>query len=499
MLVTDKATWNEEAEIIIVGYGAAGAITAITAHGLGAKVIILEKQPADDHLTTSHMSGSIFISPNDAKKAMVYMDHLNKVTDDLGWTDRETLEAWVKYACQNNEWLAKLGGTVERHQGGLRGEHDLPGSESMEVYHVPGLGWGMMRLLTGAVADRKIEIRHDTRADRLLTNARGEVVGVRAHHKGKEVRFRARKAVVMTPGGFEFDEEMKLNYLKVYPTDFAGSPANTGDGIRMVQEVGAQLWHMNCVSAQWVMQFPPFPFSFVANFRGSKGTANWRRDEVRGNPCGYIIVDRYGRRYTNEETKWHAIYYELTLYDCQKLEFPRVPSYWIFDMKRLNGDRIPQWRLGPMQDRYYHWSLDNRAEVEKGWIIQGKTVKELAGKLGMDAAILEKEVRSYNRYCRQKEDPEFHRPAKHLVPLDNPPYYAVELLPGAFNTQGGPRRNARAQVLDPEGKPIPRLYAAGEFGSIFGMLYPTGGGNISECIAFGRIAGENAVGEKPAA
>ena len=83
-----------------------------------------------------------------------------------------------------------------------------------------------------------------------------------------------------------------------------------------------------------------------------------------------------------------------------------------------------------------------------------------------------------------------------MLPLDSPPFYAIKLFPGGPNTQGGPRHNSKAQVVNPFGEPIPGLYAAGECGSIFSMLYPVGGGNLSECIAFGRIAAENAVRER---
>ena len=65
-------------------------------------------------------------------------------------------------------------------------------------------------------------------------------------------------------------------------------------------------------------------------------------------------------------------------------------------------------------------------------------------------------------------------------------------ISGGMNTQGGPRRNSKAQILRADGLPVPRLYSAGELGSVLGKLYPAAGGNLSECIAFGRIAGENA-------
>ena len=81
-----------------------------------------------------------------------------------------------------------------------------------------------------------------------------------------------------------------------------------------------------------------------------------------------------------------------------------------------------------------------------------------------------------------------------LNAFGNGPYYAVELSPSMINTQGGPRRNEKAEVLKPDGTPIPRLYSAGELGSIYSYLYQ-GTGNIGECLVFGRIAGRNAAAE----
>ena len=81
-----------------------------------------------------------------------------------------------------------------------------------------------------------------------------------------------------------------------------------------------------------------------------------------------------------------------------------------------------------------------------------------------------------------------------LEPIAVGPFYAVELSPSMLNTQGGPRRNEKAQIVRPDGTPIPRLYSAGELGSIYSYLYQ-GTGNIGECLAFGRIAGRNAAAE----
>jgi len=138
--------------------------------------------------------------------------------------------------------------------------------------------------------------------------------------------------------------------------------------------------------------------------------------------------------------------------------------------------------------RLYNWSSDNSEELGRGWIRRGDTVKELALTLGIEAEMLVKTVNNYNLCCEQGVDPQCHRESDTLIPLATPPYYAVELWPGGPNTQGGPRRNSKAEVLRVGDSAIPRLYSAGELGAIYGMLYP-GAGNIAECVAF-RVKSE---------
>jgi len=115
--------------------------------------------------------------------------------------------------------------------------------------------------------------------------------------------------------------------------------------------------------------------------------------------------------------------------------------------------------------------------------------------VGLDPTALEGTVGRWNRYCEAKHDPEFDR-ALMMEPIVEPPFYAVELSPSMLNTQGGPRRNEKGQVVRPDGTPVSRLYSAGELGSIYSYLYQ-GTGNIGECLAFGRISGRNAAAERP--
>ena len=504
MLSPKNTRWDKTAEIIIIGYGLAGAVAAITAHDRGTKVLILEKQSADSHCTCSSMAMGVFLSPSDIARATEYMTALNQVCQpETPWTDLESVRIWLKYSSQNKDWLTRLGGHVEFFSRG--GEFpQLPGSDSMELWKYNGCGLRMMRFLYEQIASRKVEVRYETPAQRLLTDERGWVIGVKATDtrggKAKEVNIRATKSVILCSGGFEENEEMKLQYLRVYPMYFAGGTGNTGDGIKMAQEVGAGLWHMNCTSARLCAKFPDFPIAFFIDFSGGGWSQRSMLTEKQKVGAGFIFVDKYGRRYMSEELKPHTAAYELGVFDSHKLEYPRVPSYHIFDRRRIEYGPLGQLTSGPSgPHQLYKWSRDNSAELRKGWIVRGETVAELANNIGVPPDNLEKTVQLWNKYCEVGNDPDFGRNPLELVSLDNPPFYAIKLLPGGSNTLGGPRKNSRAQVMNPFGEPIPGLYAAGECGSVFGMLYPAGGGNLAECIAFGRVAAENAVKEKPGA
>jgi succinate dehydrogenase/fumarate reductase flavoprotein subunit len=142
----------------------------------------------------------------------------------------------------------------------------------------------------------------------------------------------------------------------------------------------------------------------------------------------------------------------------------------------------------------FQWSQDNSREVKKGWINMAPTLSGLAGKLGLPAAQLEETARLFNEACGNGKDV-FGRPPDKMERIDAP-YYGLPIWPTLLNTQGGPRRNEKAQILDVKGDRIPRLYSAGELGSIWGSLYP-GAGNVCEALVYGRIAGRNAAKEKP--
>lgn len=525
--MSEKIVWTEEADVVVVGFGGAGAATAISAHDAGAKVILLEKQLQDTPTCTNHtpstrMSGGGILIPEDVEKAITYFTNLRKIANE---TVDEEEAAMIRRLCEemhkNIDWLNSIGATMGgvesmspsfAHMDMLHAHHensgavgiydaDFPeveGSEAICVFWVKKNngnrgGAALFSALTDALNTRKIPILYGSHVQHLVYED-GRVKGVRGVRDGKPFAVKAKRGVVLTCGGFEYNERMKNNYLRPLPIEFYGNPANEGDGILMSQEVGADLWHMNAISYRVTMKFPAHCMAF--------GTQHHTQAS--------IFVDQRGNRFSNERFKLHAFGYELANFDCYATCYPKIPCYWIFDEKRRKLGPIASKHgacnppKGIMGKIHYIWSEDNMAEIERGWIIKADTLEELGEKLKADPEThglfdvpnFLNTVERYNGFCAKGEDEDFHRPKNGLDPICDGPFYAVKLWPGGPNTQGGPRKNIECQVMRPDESTIKGLYACGEMGSFFGMLY-NGGGNLSESMAMGRIAGRNAAAEEP--
>ncbi|MFC2065895.1 FAD-dependent oxidoreductase [Chloroflexota bacterium] len=527
--MNNRLKWEDEAEVVVVGYGGAGIAAAIAAHDAGARVLIMEKQVSDTATTTNHtpstrMSGGGWLCPDDPEKARQYLRGLARIANETCDAEREELiKVLSERMVDNTNWMRHIGaeiggqesfsptlGVIAAPQNQVRdtvfGENklsfsdfsDLPGAECCHFYWVKSSGEyrhgaSFFKALSDAVQKRHIPVLWGMPGEHLLVEG-GAVRGVTGQRGGKTVAIKATRGVILACGGFEFNDYMKENYLRPIPIHFYGNPGNTGEGISMAQEVGADLWHMNCVSFRVTIKVPEYPVAFGTQHHEEKS----------------IFVDKRGNRFTNERVKMHAFGYELTNYDCYAMCYPRVPCYWIFDEKRRISGPVASYQgvcnppggiMGPI---HYIWSEDNLAEIDRGWIIKARTIEELAAKIAADpdngelmtTSNLRTTVRRYNRFCRAGEDLDFHRPQWSLAPLEDPPYYAIKLWPGGPNTQGGPRRNKNCQVVRPDRTPVPRLYACGELGASWGMLYQ-GGGNLAENIALGRLVGENAAAQSP--
>jgi succinate dehydrogenase/fumarate reductase flavoprotein subunit len=312
----------------------------------------------------------------------------------------------------------------------------------------------------------------------------------------------ARKGVILACGGYEYNPSMLADFNFPGATDYIfpwGTPGNTGDGIKLAAGAGAALWHM--ASIEW---------GALCAKKASQafGTAVGAGLGMAMSEGSFLFVNRYGKRFMAENTSLvhRKAPLEILAFDHEQAEYRNLPAFMIFDEAyrrrgpiTSTGEQIQRVWEGPvgycLVHEIYDWSKDNQAEIDRGWVFQADTVAELAGRIGADAASLEESLRDFNRFCRENRDPQFGRRENSLVPLERPPYYAIELGLTLVNTQGGPKHNIDCQVLDFNDQPIPGLYAAGELGSFFGFLYQ-GGSNYPEAWAFGQIAGKKAAAEK---
>ena len=477
--------WDEEADVVIVGYGLAGAVAAIAAHDGGAKVLILEKMAKGKEGGNSRCSGNNAYLTDNGKDALAYLKamaagHLHGLSDEL-------FAEWAQETVENKAILEKMGFKVEVNRPA---EHtDLPGASTQAMYTVMKEGLpqrgGLFQVFAREVAARKIPVRYQTPAKKLVSAGnRREVRGVIADNKGKEVTVKARKGVILTCGGFEFNAAMLANYGRA-PVVHLGSPANTGDGILMAMELGADLWHMNNIMG-------PFQPGFLTGDLGPEfSEIPFGLQSVPGKT--FLWTDKYGKRFMDESRRhqhgfaWDAINY----YDGIKIEYPRIPWWIVFDEDaRKKGPLATSgWAV---EFSGYEWSKDNSAEVAKGWILKGDTPDELAAAMKLDPVVLRKTIERFNSDAGAGGDKEFGRKAGSMAPLKGP-FYAIKSWPASVNTQGGPKRNQKGQIVDVWGKAIPRLYSGGELGSFYAWLYQ-GGGSMSECLG-ARSAGKNAAAE----
>lgn len=485
----------KEWDVIVVGGGNAGFCAGQSAAEHGARVLILEKAPREwaggntfftaGAMRTTHgglddlatlvepvdptRSGRIDLDPYTAQD---FRGDLERVTRNR--CDPMLADLLVADSRPTLTWLAGLGLRFElmfhRQAYEVGGRFRFWGGLAVGAV---GGGKGMIAGHLAAAEHRGITVRFGAPVTGLRTDERGEVHGVTL--SGGE-RLEA-KSVVLTSGGFEANPAMRSAYLGP-GWDLAlvrGTPYNTGDGIRLAWDCGAQPYgHFSgCHSVAWDAGASP---------TGDRGLTN---QLTRGGYPFGIVVNAEGDRFVDEGADFRN--YTYARYGAEILRQPGGRAFQVFDAKVLDLLR-PEEYAAPGVTR-----------VESG------TLEGLAKELGVDAARFAATVEAFNRgVSAERFNPtvqdgkhtEGVRPPKSnwAQRLDTPPYVAFPVTCGITFTFGGLRVDSGGAVLDTAGQPVPGLFAGGELvGGLFYFNYPGGSGLTSGSV-FGRRAGRGAAG-----
>ncbi|MBS5450230.1 MAG: FAD-binding protein [Coriobacteriia bacterium] len=491
-------TWDEECDVLVVGAGLAGTTAAITAAQNGAKVLLLEKSPWMNGGGNSKYSSGWALFTYNVEGTATY---LKNCRGDFDASPDAIYEAFAANLAESDDWVLGLN-PPENNMGysatpeassdyGEYNEHE--GSQwnaciCMQPMNKPGTYRHLQFFLMDKIRDDFADLiteKVSAPLTALVQDPQSKaVIGGVYEFEGASVYVKANAGVVMACGGFEADRTMCQDYLSMPVYHTVAAPFNTGDGHRICAKLGADMWHMNSLAGGWT--------NCVALDGSSHGTYRCLEKQMG------ITVGINGRRFYMD---WDGC----TTYDydfgpgsdasvhvgCRHGhqqfggEFTHLPmpgvTWFVYDSAAAADEKTPA---------YHNMSGD---PVADGYGYVADTLEELAEQMGVPAEELTTTVAQWNEAVAAGKDPYYFRPDHTLTPIETAPFYAVKCEPELLNTDGGPRRDEHAQILDIDGEPIPGLFSAGEFGSVWCRDYQ-GGGNLGECLAWGRLAARSALG-----
>ena len=486
----DTVRWDAQDDVVVMGMGAAGMVAAKTAADNGAKVVIVEKCEEGKAGGNTKVCGQLFAYANGDKDAAksyytalaggrdIEPEIIDAISEGVANMADILADEFGFNKDEYMDWTGvNVGGT---NMGAMSPEYpEMPGHEKMALWttHAGASDGYLYQGLKQNVTDRvdAIDVWYSSPAKSLIQDpVTKTVVGVTVERDGKEMNIRALNGVCICTGGFECNKEMVQHYLNVINYAPRGGQFNTGDGIKMAQAVGADLWHMDCYEGLFGLGSVTYP---VEEGIPCDMIATLAQNAV--NTGAAILVGTDGDRFVNEsETVRHGHLYENGIW-----ENPTFPEkVWYI---------IDETQKGEIE------AAGAMPEEQLAKLTAYDSIDALAEGIGVDKDRLTKTIKNYNSFANNGEDYKCGREAQYMRAFDGKKYYAMYMVSGLLNTQGGPKRSANAEVLDTQGNPIPHLYSAGECGGITVCMYQ-GGTNIAECITFGRIAGKNAAAVKDA-
>ena len=478
--------------VVVVGAGNAGLSAALAAAERGASVLVLEKAPLHLRGGNTYFTGGLFrfaydgledilaLVPgiSDGEKSAMdvgsyqqsdFYSDVMRVTEGL--SDPELVQILADQSYATMTWLKESGvpwvPAYGRQAFRQEGIHRFWGGLVLEAV---GAGKGLSDRLFELVERAGVGLAYETKATGLLVDNRGQVTGLSIRDP-QGFRDLPADSVVLACGGFEANAEMRARYLgpgwelaKVRGTRF-----NTGDGIRMAIDIGAQSYgHWSgCHAVAWDLNSPPYGDRNIADLY-----------QKHSYPLG-IIVNADGERFVDEGADFRN--YTYVKYGREILSQPQRAAFQIFDEKTSHL----------LRDEY---------SIPQATKVQSDTIEGLADGLGIDRDGLARTAEKFNAAVQEGDFDPAVLDGKHTLgidppksnwalPLDTPPYLGYAVTCGITFTFGGLKIDRRAQALDTEDEPIPGLYAAGELvRGLFYHNYPGGAGLMAGAV-FGKIAG----------
>ena len=447
----DAVYTDTSCDIVVVGAGGAGLAAAVQASSMGANVIVLEKQGIIGG-NTNYSTGGMNAAETSVQRNLGIKDlkkfHFEDTMQGGHFLNDSSLVATlVDKAAAAIDWLISLGAD-------LYNVGKLAGSNRHRAHRPDGgapIGPHLMGVLNNAVQAENISIRTRNTVTALIEKD-GKVTGVIVNTSNGSYKIQA-KAVIIATGGFGANIKMVAQYRPEYK-DFSTSnhQGATGDAFAWVIPFNVPLVQMEQI------QVHP---------TGEVGSHLLITEAVRGN--GAILVNRKGVRFANE------MWTRDKLSDAI-LEQNGKSAFLVFDQ-------------GVRESLA---AIENYAQ--QGLMIQACSVSELAKALKLPEDAFVSTMDTYKKYQLDGEDLDFGRAAEEMpTPLDQAPYYAIEVEPVLHHTMGGIKINSKAEVVNSSGIAIGGLYAAGEVtGGVHGGNR-LGGNAVADIIVFGQIAGESAV------
>lgn len=483
---------REKFDVIVVGSGNAGLCAALAARERGASVLLIEKAPEEWRGGNSFFTGgalrfafhglddiralipdlseaelqSIEIEPYDEDQ--FYNDML-RVTDYL--TDADLCLTMIRASLATMQWLRTKGVRWNLSFGrqAFRVDDKFKFWGGLVVEAV-GAGAGLVGSLFDRAAKEGVEIRYVSKATRLLTDRAGKIVAVEV--RGPEGPYEVRThSVVLASGGFEANAEWRCRYLgpNWELAKVRGTPYNTGDGIKMALDIGAQPFGhwSSCHAVAWDLNAPPYGDRKIGDLF-----------QKHSYPLG-IVVNIKGKRFLDEGADFRN--YTYAEYGRRIITQPKRAAFQIFDSRVISL----------LRDEY------RIREVTKA---EAHSIEELAKKLEIDVDGLVGTIREFNAAVQpgvfspavldgKKTNGITPPKSNWALPIDSPPFVGYAVTTGITFTFGGLHITPNTEVLDTENHPIPGLYAAGEHvGGLFYFNYPGGSGLMAGAV-FGCVAG----------